>query len=115
MPASIFCIQETRAGLRQRFDAFDARLDAWRDRHRMMLRALGNAWCFVLLFGGVTVHAYESGFARTLAVRCLDAPGWEGATATLCGWAAILLVKVYARLTSEAQRAFVDPFKFVRP
>jgi hypothetical protein len=33
----------------------------------------------------------------------------------MCGAAAIVFVKLYTRLTSEAQRVTADSFKFVRP
>jgi hypothetical protein len=101
------------------YDAFDKWLDAKAARHRPLLTVLGTALCFVLLFGGVAVHAYESGFAEAAAgkcgAQCLALPGYKYLAAAMCGAAAIVFVKLYARLTSEAQRVTADPFKFVRP
>jgi hypothetical protein len=112
-------LKRGRAAFRQRFHAFDDRLDAWAARHWPVLRVLGYALAFVLLFGGVALHAWQTGFARVAAATCgpacLALPGYEYAAAALCGTAAILFVKLYAKLTAAMQRVFVDPFEFVRP
>jgi len=67
----------------------------------------------------VALHAFDSGLAHAAGVRCgpicLATPGFEHVAAAMCGGAAILFVKLYARLTSTVQRTFIDPFKHVRP
>jgi hypothetical protein len=112
-------LKKTIATQKNRFNAFDDRLDAWADRHWPVLSILGYALSFVLLFGGVALHAYESGLAHAIGVQCgpigRTNPGFEYGTAVLCGGAAILFVKLYARLTAGVQRTFIDPFKYVRP
>ena len=101
------------------FIAFDERLDAWRDRHWAVLRVLGTVLAFLLLFGGVALHAYESGLAHAIAVKCgakcSAMPGVEYIAAAACGLAAILFVKLFAMLTGGVQRAVIDPWKHVRP
>jgi hypothetical protein len=54
---------------RAAFLAFDERLDAWAERHRPVLSAVGYALSFVMLFGAVALHAYESGLAHVAQVR----------------------------------------------
>jgi hypothetical protein len=107
------------ATLKQRFDAFDGRLDAWAERHWPVLSVLGTTLSVVLLFGGVALHAVQSGFAHAAALRCgplcLTAPGFESMAAVLCGGAAIVFVRLYAALTSTVQRRVFEPFKYVRP
>jgi hypothetical protein len=75
--------------------------------------------CFALLSGGVAIHAIESGFADVAATacgaQCLAIPGIAYLAAVACGVGAILLVALYAWLTSSVQRVTVDPIKFVRP
>ena len=65
------------------------------------------------------VHAYESSLASVTAAKCgaqcLAIPGIGYLTAALCGAAAILFVKLYARLTSSVQRRAFDWYNFVRP
>jgi hypothetical protein len=101
------------------FDAFDRRLDDWAARHRPLLGVLRTVLWFVLLSGGVAVHAAESGFAAAAGAqcgdRCLAIPGFPTMAAAACGAGAILFVALYAWLTSEVQRVTADPFKFVRP
>jgi hypothetical protein len=112
-------IKKTFATLKKRFVAFDERLDALADRHWPILSVLGYALSFVLLFGGVALHAYESGLTHAAGARCgpicRTTPGFEYAAAALCGGVAILFVKLYAELTAGVRRTFIDPFKFVRP
>jgi hypothetical protein len=109
----------TFAAIKKRFEAFDERLDAWADRHWRVLSVFGTRLSFVMLFGGVALHAYESGLAHAVGVWCgpicLATPGFEYVAAAMCGGAVILFVKLYARLTSAVQRTFIDPFKYVRP
>jgi hypothetical protein len=120
MLRSTFATLKNRfATLKQRFVAFDERLDAWADRHWPALSTIGYALSFVLLFGGVALHAYGSGLAHAAAVRCGSVcsatRGYGFMAAAICGGAAILFVKLYAGLTSAVRRRFFDPFKFVRP
>ena len=101
------------------FDAFDQQLDEWAAQYRDALRALGTVLCFVLLSGGVALHAYESGFADVAAAacgaQCLAIPGIACLAAAACGAGAILFIALYAWLTSSVQRVTADPWKFVRP
>jgi len=101
------------------FDTFDQKLDEWAAEYRGSLRALGTSLCFVLLAGGVALHAYESGFADVAAAvggaRCLAIPGIRYLAALACGAGAILFIALYAWLTSSVQRVTADPWKFVRP
>jgi hypothetical protein len=112
-------VKKMLATLKSRFDALDDQLDVWANRHWPVLSVLGYALSFVLLFGGVALHAYESGLAHSSGVRCgpicRTTPGFEYAAAAVCGGAAILFVKLYATLASAVQRRLIDPLKFVRP
>src|SRR5262249_29116874 len=49
-------------------------IDGWLDEqvapHRPKLRRPGYALCFAVLFGGVALHAFQTGFARTAAMQC---------------------------------------------
>jgi hypothetical protein len=86
--------------------------------HWPMLRRLGYASSFVLLFAGVALHAFQTGFARAAVVQCgsaCAAPGSVYLAAALCGVAAILFVAVYAVIAETAQLAFVDSWRHVRP
>src|SRR2546423_661842 len=86
------------------FDAFDHRLDAWAAEHRPLLAALGTAACFALLFGGVMIHAYESGFAAAAAAKCgahcRAIPAMNYLAAAACGPAAIVFINRYPWLRS---------------
>jgi hypothetical protein len=120
MPRSLLAgIKTTRAAVKQRFNAFDDRLDAWAAPHRPVLRVLGYTLSFALLSGGVALHAFETGFAGVAAVRCGPAcaviPGFEYVGAILCGAAAILFVQLYAKLTAAVQRIVFDQFRYIRP
>jgi hypothetical protein len=101
------------------FIAFDERLDAWRDRHWAVLRVLGIALGFLLLFGGVALYAWQAGVTRVAGAVCGPActvlPGFDMMVAAACGAAAVLFIVLYTRLTLAAQRVFIDPLKFVRP
>jgi len=101
------------------FDTFDRRLDDWSARHQPLISVLRTVLWFVLLSGGVAVHAAESGFAVAAGARCGDRclaiPGFPMMAAAACGAGAILFVALYALLTSELQRVTADPWKFVRP
>jgi hypothetical protein len=94
-------MKATLTALRQRFIAFDERLDALAARHWTALARMGYALAFLLLFAGVAWHAVSSGVAPDLA--------------SFGGGAAILFVMVFARLTAAIQRAVFDPFQYVRP
>jgi hypothetical protein len=114
-----WCKRDGTTAFGTAFEAFDQRLDDWAAGHRPLLGVLRTALWFVLLFGGVGTHAYESGFAdaaaATCGAPCLSVPGIKYLAAAACGAAAILFVALYARLTSELQRVTADPWKFVRP
>jgi hypothetical protein len=101
------------------FNAFDRRLDDWAAQHQPLLNILRTVLWFVLLSGGVAIHAAESGFADFAAAacgtQCLAMPGIKYLAAAACGAGAILFVALYAWLTSSVQRVTADPFKFVRP
>ncbi len=103
--------------VRKRFIAFDERLDALAERHARPLRVLGTVLAFLLLFGGVALHAYETGFVRTAAAACgtMCKGSPDAAIAAYCGLFALLYVHLYAMLTGGVQRAFIDPWKHVRP
>src|SRR4051812_4112865 len=112
-------IKKARAVLKERFDAFDGRLDAWTARHRPILRILGYTLSFALLSGGVALHAFETGFAHVAATRCgptyMALPGSDAIAAIACGAGAILFVQLYARLTATVQRVGFDQFRYIRP
>jgi hypothetical protein len=112
-------IKKTRAALKGRFDAFDGRLDAWAAGHAPVLRVLGTTLSFVLLSGGVALHALQTDFAAVATARCGPActavPGSDYVAAILCGAVAIIFVQLYAKLTAAAQRVFIDRFRYVRP
>lgn len=76
----------TIAGLRTRFDAFEA----WCARHWSVLGAL---LAFAILFGGVALAAHASGFASGTVTACL------------CGAAAIYFIRLYVRSVPAMQRA----------
>jgi hypothetical protein len=99
--------------------AIPKRLEARVDRHLPTFSVIGYTLSFVVLFGGVVLAAYESGLAHAAGMQCgpmcVAIPGFEYAMAAMWGGAAILFVKLYARLAAVLQRVFVDPFEFVRP
>ena len=66
-------------------------IEAWAERHSALLGACGHALAFAVLFGGVALAAYTSGFAGT-------------AMSALCGVLAILFVRRYVRLVQRMQR-----------
>ena len=66
-------------------------IEAWAKRHWALLGAFGHALAFAVLFGGVALAAYTSGFAGT-------------AMSALCGAMAVLFVRHYVRLVPRAQR-----------
>ena len=111
---------------RRRFDPESSTvldvIDRWLDEqvapHWPKLRRAGYVFSFALLFGGVALHALQSGLARTAVTQCgsaCAAPGFVYLVAALCGAAAILFVWVYAAISETAQLAFVDSWKHVRP
>ena len=112
-------IKKTRAALKERFNAFDDRLDAWAARHWAVLRVLGYTLSFALLSGGVALHALQTGFAHVATLQCGPActavPGIEYVAAMACGAGAILFVQLYAVLTAAVQRVVFDQFRYVRP
>jgi hypothetical protein len=120
MLRSLFAtLRTTLAALKERFDAFDARLDAWATRHRPVLRILGHTLGFALLSGGVALHAFQTGFAHVATLQCGAActavPRFDMIAAIACGAGAILFVQLYVRLTAAIQRVAFDQFKYVRP
>ena len=94
------------------------RLGAWANRHWPVLGALGDAFSFVVLFGGVTLAVLESGWAHAAGVWCgpicSATPDVEHVTAAICGGAAILFVKLYAELTAAVRRVVVNPMTQVK-
>ena len=66
-------------------------IEAWAKRHWALLGAFGHALAFAVLFGGVGLAAYTSGFAGT-------------AMSALCGAMAVLFVRHYVGLVPRAQR-----------
>src|SRR5262245_30672709 len=99
-------------------DVIDRWLDEQAAPHWPQLRRAGYMLSFALLFGGVALHAFQSGLARTAVVQCgsaCAAPGLVYLVAALCGVAAILFVFVYAAITETTQLALVDSWKHVRP
>jgi uncharacterized membrane protein YuzA (DUF378 family) len=99
-------------------DVIDRWLDEQAAPYWPKLRRPGYMLSFALLFGGVALHAFQSGLARTAVMQCgsaCTAPGLVYVVAALCGVAAVLFVIVYAAIAETAQLAFVDSWKHVRP
>jgi hypothetical protein len=92
------------------FAMIDDALDRWAEPHQPLLRALGVMLGFVALSGGVALHAFHSGFAETIAPRVMPV-----ATATGCGVLAIVFAYLFVAVTLAAQRALIDPWRYVRP
>lgn len=63
----------------------------WATRHWALLGAFGHALAFAVLFGGVALAAYTSGFAGT-------------AMSALCGFLAVFFVRRYVRVVPRVQR-----------
>ena len=99
------------------FATIDEALDRWAEPHQPLLRALGTALGFVALAGGVALHAFNSGYAGTIALRHAgsNTTTTQIAIAAGCGVAAIVLAWLYVAVTLAAQRAFIDPWRYVRP
>lgn len=101
------------------FETFDRRLDDWARLHRLLLRRLGAALGFAMLFGGVALYAWQADVTRTAALicglTCQNTTGFETMTALACGALAVIFVALYTRLTLAAQRTFIDPWTYVRP
>jgi hypothetical protein len=76
------------ADLKKRFAASYA----WRERHWAELRVVGYLLAFAILFGGVALAAYNSGFASGFG------------TAALCGAAAIYFIRIFVRSILAVQR-----------
>lgn len=112
-------LHATRAALSRRFDEFDDALDAWAERHWIVLRVVGFAVSFTLLAGGVALQALESGFTHAVAalcdVACTAFAGHQIIIALACGGAAVLFVWMFATLASAVQRVLFDPWQHVRP
>jgi hypothetical protein len=45
-------------------------IEAWAQRHRFVLSAAGYALALAVMFGGVALAAYHSGFTQTEAAVC---------------------------------------------
>ena len=99
------------------FATIDEALDRWAEPHQPMLRALGTALGFAALAGGVAIHAFNSGYAGTIALRHAgsDTITTQIAIAAGCGVLAIVFARLYVAITLAAQRAFIDPWRYVRP
>ena len=93
--------RQTKPGTAKARDIIDDWLDDFATRHRTLLARLGTPLGFVLLSGGIALHARGSDFDY-----------WAAA---LCGIAAIAFVKLYAVLAGTVQRRLIDPIRHVRP
>jgi len=86
--------------------------------YRPSLTRLGHAVSFALLFGGVALHAYASGFSLAGITPCGAACAGSdvlAVSAVLCGFGAVLFVMAYATIAEAAQFLLVDSWKHVRP
>jgi hypothetical protein len=99
------------------FATIDEALDRWAEPHQPLLRVLGTALGFIALSGGVAIHAFNSGYAGTIALRHAgsDAVTMQIAIAAGCGALAIVFARLYVTVTLAAQRALFDPWRYVRP
>ena len=99
------------------FATIDEALDRWAEPHQPLLRALGVVLGFIALSGGVAIHAFNSGYAGTIALRHVgsDAITMQIAVAAGCGALAIVFAWLYVTVTLAAQRALFDPWRYVRP
>jgi hypothetical protein len=80
-------------------------LEAWADQHRRIISLIGYTLSFVLLFGGMALAAYHGGlayyFGSLCGPTCLAIPVSEYVIAAMCGGAAILAAKLYARFVTS--------------
>ena len=76
-------------------------IEAWATRHWPVLTAFGYVLSFAALFGGTALAAYHSDVADGMAVL-------------LCGAAAILFAKLYARIVARIQR-LIDALRPPKP
>ena len=93
-------------------------VDGWLASPPAAARSFSITLGFLLLFGCVGAHAFESGFAQAAAARCgaaCAAPGFAHLAAVLCGLAAIVFVMVYAVVTEAMRWLAVDSWAHVRP
>jgi len=88
----------------------DDALDRLAEPHRPLLRKLQILAGFVALAGGVGLHAFHSGFADAIAPTVMPI-----ATAIACGALAIVFAWLHVAATLAAQRALIDPWRYVRP
>jgi hypothetical protein len=92
------------------FAVIDDALDRWAEPHRPLLRTLGTALGFAALAGGVALQAFHAGFAGAIAPTVTPI-----ATAIACGALAIVFAYLFVAVTLAAQRALIDPWRYVRP
>ena len=99
------------------FATIDEALDRWAEPHRPLLRTLGIVLGFAALLGGVAIHALNSGYAGTIALHHAGSSTTMAqiAIAAGCGVLAIVFARLYVAITLAAQRAFIDPWRYVRP
>src|SRR5262245_20522156 len=93
------------------FAIIDEALDRFAEPHRPLLRTLGIALGFVVLSGGVALHAFHSGFASAITPTMTT----QITLAAGCGALAIVFARLYVAVTLAAQRALFDPWRYVRP
>ncbi|HXO86924.1 MAG TPA: hypothetical protein VN803_15485, partial [Gemmatimonadales bacterium] len=99
------------------FATIDEALDRWAEPHLPLPRALGTALGFAALAGGVAIHAFNSGYAGTIALRHAGSGSTttQIAIAAGCGALSIVFAWLYVAVTLAAQRALFDPWRYVRP
>jgi hypothetical protein len=99
------------------FATIDAALDRWAEPHQPLLRTLGIALGFAALSSGVAIHAFNSGYAGTIALSHAGSSTTttQIAVAAGCGVLAIVFARAYVAITLAAQRALIDPWRYVRP
>ena len=89
----------------------------WQSRIGRCWRQLKTALGFAALAGGVALHAFYSGFAGTVALRQAGSGTMptQIAVAIGCGVLAAVFAHLYVAIALAAQRALIDPWKYVRP
>lgn len=112
-----FFARQSSPGTPSAFAVIDDALDRLAEPHRPLLRRLKTALGFAALAGGVALHAFHSGFAGAVALRHAGSGTItaQTAVATGCGVLAVVFAYLYVAITLAAQRALIDPWRYVRP